>query len=88
MQPTLFDAEQPAELARVTSVLAKRILEFFAWRSRGASEFHASELHDWVEKSIPNTAPASADRVMRDLRKAGLVRYVVVNRRQSLYRAF
>jgi Fe2+ or Zn2+ uptake regulation protein len=84
--PSLFDAEQPAELARVTSKLAARILRFFGQRT--AFEFHASELHDFVAQEFPGCAPASADRVMRDLRKAGLVRYVVVNRRQSLYRAF
>ena len=31
------------------------------------------------------TAPASADRVMRNLKKAGKINYEVVNRAKSLY---
>ncbi|MCC6409465.1 MAG: hypothetical protein IT453_20065 [Planctomycetes bacterium] len=48
-------------------------------------EFHAQELRDYVARVHP-TAPASADRILRDLRQRGDVRYVLVSRSKSLYR--
>lgn len=88
--PTLFDPVQPVELARVSGVIATAILEFFRMRRiKGLHEFHADELHNWVAGHIiSSTAPASADRILRELRRVGKVQYVVVNRRQSLYRLF
>lgn len=84
--PSLFDPQQPGELARVTSAIAQAILGFLRARlNNGMPEFHAEELRQWVKASL-QTAPASADRVLRDLRAAGRVRYVVINRRASLYR--
>lgn len=71
------------ELGRVRSVIAAIVLAFC--RSRIGREFHAQELRDYVARVHP-TAPASADRILRDLRKRGLVAYVLVSRRRSLYR--
>lgn len=82
----LFDAAQEQELARVSGAISKAILGFLRARlNNGYTEFHAAELRDWVAASVA-TAPASADRVMRDLRKTGRIAYHVVNRARSLYR--
>lgn len=84
-QPSLF-AEQEQQLARVTGALGRAILSFARSRqATGQVEFHADELREWVAARCP-AAPASADRVLRDLRRAGLVAYEVTNRHQSLYR--
>jgi hypothetical protein len=86
IQPTLFDAEQPTELARVTGATAGAILKFLRRRmANGFVEFHADDLRGAVACEVP-IAPGSADRILRDLRRAGVVSYVVVNRAQSLYR--
>lgn len=70
--------EQSQQLARVSDALAPRIV---AWAlERIGDEFHADELREAV-----GGAPASADRVLRDLRRRGVVGYVCVNRRTSLY---
>lgn len=75
-------AQQAAHLARVTSAIGQAVLEFC--RSIGANgEFHAKQLHDYVGSHV---APASADRILRQMRSAGRVNYAVVNRRASLYR--
>ena len=83
---TLFDAQQPHELTRVTGKTAGAILGFLRRRlANGFVEFHADDLRGDVACHTV-TAPASADRILRDLRRAGVVDYVVVNRRNSLYR--
>jgi hypothetical protein len=87
--PTLFDPIQPIELERVSGQIAKIILKFRDGRRlSGRLEFHAQELHDYVADHILNSAPASADRILRELRRSGRIQYTVVNRRQSLYRLF
>lgn len=84
-QPTLFE-EQEQQLARVTGALGRAILSFARSRkATGQVEFHADELREWVAARCP-AAPASADRVLRDLRRAGLLDYEVIDRRKSLYR--
>ena len=86
--PTLFDIEQPAHLERVGGVIADAILGFCAKRLvAGKPEFFSNELREHVSQISP-VAPASADRILRALRRAGRVRYVVVNRAKSLYRLF
>ena len=84
-QPTLFE-EQEQQLARVTGALGRAILSFCRsrWNTKQV-EFHADELREWVAARCP-AAPASADRVLRGLRRAGLVAYEILNRRASLYR--
>ena len=83
--PGLFDAQQPEELERVTSAISRAILAFCRVRLATDPLFHADDLRAFVLRAHP-TAPASADRILRALRRAGLVSYHVVNRRQSLYR--
>lgn len=85
LQAGLFE-EQEQQLARVTGALGRAILSFARSRkATGQVEFHADELREWVAARCP-AAPASADRVLRDLRRAGLLDYAVENRRASLYR--
>jgi hypothetical protein len=77
------DPEQSENLARVSGNIAEAILKFA--RRRLASripEFSAAELH----AAVPMSAPASADRVLRDLRRRGKLHYEVTNRAASLYR--
>lgn len=84
-QPTLFD-EQQAQLTRVTGAIGREILKFLRCRmANGFTQFHADDLRGAVASAM-STAPGSADRVLRDLRKSGLVSYTVVDRRASLYR--
>jgi hypothetical protein len=69
---------QAQHLARVSDALAPRIV---AWAlERIGQEFHADELREAV-----GGAPASADRVLRDLRRRGVVGYACKSRRASLY---
>lgn len=82
---TLFD-EQQQQLARVTGAIGREILKYLRRRvASGFTEFHADDLRGAVSCAMP-TAPGSADRVLRDLRRHGIVSYEVVDRRASLYR--
>lgn len=74
-------SEQSRQLARVRGKIAPAVMTFLRERGVGAT-FHAAELHDFVGDDV---APASADRVLRDLRKTGDCDYEVLNRRASEY---
>lgn len=88
VQRDFFDAQQREELQRVTSVIARTILRFCRVRlAAGHQEFHADDLRRYVGEQLAEpSAPASADRILRDLRQRGVVTYEVVDRRASLYR--
>jgi hypothetical protein len=75
-------AVQKAELARVRSVIGQAVLDFAREHHR---EFFADELRAYVLRRA-NVAPASPDRILRDLRKRRLLNYEVTNRRASRYR--
>jgi hypothetical protein len=77
------------QLARVALNLNQLIVEFWKLRLSSAEKnfFTSTELRQYVNRSNFGTAPASADRVLRDLRKKGKVNYAVVNRGKSLYLA-
>jgi hypothetical protein len=75
---------QAIELQRVKLKTADLIQQFFDAHQTG-EEFHAEDLHAFV-KAKANIAPASADRIMRDMKQSGQVNYEVINRSQSLYR--
>lgn len=93
-QPDLFSAPPPRrkplaeiqteEKQRVSDRIAGAIVAF--WLAR-EGEFHVEELRAYVERVVGKTAPASADRILRDLRQRKVINYVVVSRSQSLYRA-
>lgn len=80
----MSDEEQPAQLERVSVRIGKSVVAFC--ETRVGQEFHADELRDYVLSQCAPIAPASPDRVLRDLRKKGELDYEVVNRRQSKYR--
>lgn len=70
--------EQASHLTRVSTALAPRIV---AWAlERVGKTFHADELREAV-----GGAPASADRVLRDLRRRKVIGYVVTDRARSEY---
>lgn len=71
-------------LRPVSARIADAILEFCVPRVN--AEWHADDLRRHVAQRTGVVAPASADRVLRDLRKKGAVDYEVVNRAGSLYR--
>jgi hypothetical protein len=82
--PAKVESRQQVELKRVKGKTADWIQQFFDRHQMG-QEFHAEDLHAFV-KAKANIAPASADRIMRDMKQSGQINYEVVNRSQSLYR--
>ena len=70
-------------LTRVRHSIAAVIVAFLRGVGVGG-RFHAEELRDHVRRECP-TAPASADRVLRDLRQRGRIDYTLVSRSGSLY---
>ncbi len=71
-----------SHINRVASKIKSAILAFTSKRV----VFRADELRAFVALRCGATAPASADRILRDLRQRGRIKYVVVSRRRSLYR--
>lgn len=80
------DPEQIAEFVRVGKGIGPHVCAFWLERLAGLSDFRMEELRKFVAVRA-QIAPGSPERILRDLRKKGLVNYVVVNRRQSHYRA-
>ena len=81
----LFDAEQPAQLARVKASIAPRVLAFFAAKQVG-DEFHVNDLTRFVWEVFPSVAADSPRRVMAALKAEKLLNYELVSRTDSLYR--
>lgn len=68
--------------------LNQTIIEFFVLTlAKNPPRFTANDLRHYVNAKNFGTAPASADRVMRLLKKKGVINYAVVNRGRSLYQA-
>lgn len=86
---SLFDqrVEQRGNLERVTARVGALIVSFVAVALVGQQNFTADQLRRFVLFHEPATAPASPDRILRQLRQQGRLNYRVVNRRQSLYEA-
>lgn len=78
------DTEQDRQLRRVKGRTCDLITQFFDCHQVGET-FHAEDLQRFVASRC-DVAPASADRVMRDMRRSGQINYEVINRSQSLYR--
>jgi hypothetical protein len=76
--------DSPADRERVYDRIAPLILEF--QRCCGERLFHAEELRTFVRDRVPEIAPASPDRILRQLRLEKRLGYEVVNRSASLYR--
>jgi hypothetical protein len=75
--------DDPEERERVYSRIAPIILQFKAEHS--TSTFHVEDLREYVRRCVPEIAPDSPGRILRELRLQRLLDYVVINRRQSLY---
>ena len=72
---------QERELSRVSDRIAAHVLAF----CRSRETFHMQELVAYVAARVPEIAPDSPSRILRDLKRNGLVNYRVVSRSQSLY---
>lgn len=72
------------ERQRVAANIGAVVLAFCCERLRIGGQFHMQELNEWVQAKHPS-APASADRILRQLRSEGKVAYEVLNRSESLY---
>jgi hypothetical protein len=79
--------EQGENLERVNARIGAAIVLFYHRQlGAGEREFHVEELRRFVLQTVGIIAPASPDRIMRFLRREGLIYYTVINRRKSLYR--
>ena len=76
-------SQQTESLQRVGQKIGAAIMAFYEADPDAA--FHADDLRDSVRDQCGKVAPASSDRVLRDLRKKGKINYEVTNRRKSLY---
>lgn len=56
-------------------------------RSSPGGQFTATELRQYVQNHHFGTAPASADRILRQQRAKGKINYELVDRAKSLYKA-
>ena len=75
--------EQKENLTRVSRKIAGVITAFYDIdRSR---QFHMQDLQQYVKMKIPDTSPDSPSRILRDLRKKGVLDYKVIKRKDSLY---
>jgi len=74
---------QAEELARVYKQIAGVILDFAQAHPQGV--FHVEDLRLYVLDRFPTIAPDSPGRILRQMRQDGVINYVVINRRQSLY---
>jgi ribosomal protein S25 len=79
-------SEQRQNIERVSTAISNLVVAFL--RSHIGKEFHVESLRQYVFSNVQGyVAPASPDRILRDLRQKGVIDYRVVNRRQSLYMA-
>jgi hypothetical protein len=77
---------QTENINRVTDQIAGHVMKFLSAHLN--KEFHVESLRRYVSDHVGGyIAPGSPDRILRALRQKGAVDYVVVNRRQSLYKA-
>lgn len=79
--------EQPVNLRRVRANIGPTIVAFWTeCLASAVSTFTTAQLVRYVAMKHP-MAPDSPSRILRALKQAGSVNYVVVNRAASLYRA-
>ena len=83
----MSDDGQGENLERVSEKIARHIVDFTRARlSRREPEFHMCDLVEHVQGQVPETAPDSASRILRDLRQRCVIDYIVVSRKNSHYR--
>jgi hypothetical protein len=73
--------EQTAHLERVASKISEHILTFCAVNK----QFRMDELVTYVQSQVSNVAPDSPSRILRYMRRDGLINYTVLSRKDSLY---
>lgn len=87
MQGSLFDDGPDENLNRCRAKLAGAIVAFCRGRlAEDRRDFHAEELLTWCRSQVNGLAPDSPSRILRLLRREGRLTYVVLSRRDSLYR--
>ena len=74
-------SEQQDNIERVGKRIGAAILQF----CDGREKFHAEDMREYVRKAVGMVAPGSPDRILRDLRKKGLLDYKVLSRKNSHY---
>ena len=80
-QGRLFDNRQ--HLERVKSRIGLLVLEF----CRKHRTFRMENLRNFISSETSgHVAPASPDRILRQLRREGFLDYRVLSRKESLYR--
>ena len=75
-------SRQTTQLKRVRSRIGEIVKEFC--RDNEGEDFTGSQLHQFVADRM-QTAPGSADRILRDLRQRGEIMYSVISRGGSTY---
>lgn len=76
---------QTAELSRISNNIRGHILAFGKERlAAGQPQFFMQDLHEYIRRNA-SVAPASPDRILRQLRKDGEINYRVVSRSASHY---
>lgn len=76
---------QQAELSRVQQRIGSLVREFVKERlATNRRQFYIRELHDYIFQKT-QIAPASPDRILRQMRLNGECHYTVLSRRESLY---
>lgn len=76
--------EQRENIERVRLKIGSSVVRFVKFVGIN-NTFHADDLRDWVVVET-HVAPASSDRILRDLRQKNLINYKVIDRRKSLYK--
>jgi hypothetical protein len=80
-------SEQREQITRVNQAIAMHVTEYLTQRI-GCEPWHVEDLRRHVIANVPgHIAPASPDRILRDLRQKNVVNYEVVSRSKSLYRS-
>ncbi len=78
--------QQDKQLQRVVPKLQDVIIQFLKRKLKTIKqEFHAGELCIYCLNKVNDIAPDSVSRVMRELRKRGIIDYEVIDRKNSLY---
>jgi hypothetical protein len=85
----MHDESQGEHLRRVRQKIGRIVITY--WEASVSDPypfFHAQDLRLHVQAKIGIAiAPASPDRILRDLRQKRLINYKVLDRRNSLYQA-
>lgn len=79
-------SEQQENLDRVRERIHGSVKAFCLPYAGTLKTFYADQLRRHVRLTVGEVAPGSPDRILRDLRQRQQLDYVVVSRKESLYR--